>query len=75
LERILKSNASYSYFLFGSKKEKENAFKFWVSDLCNQLILGCLTRALIFKFPHVDWSRSWTDEEILKEFGLPDKEF
>lgn len=70
LERILKSNASYSYFLFDSKLEKENAFKFWVSDLCNKLILGCLTRTLIFKFPHVDWSHSWTEQEIQKEFGL-----
>ena len=22
--------------------------------------------------PHVDWSRSWTDQEILKEIGLPE---
>lgn len=71
LERILKSNASYSYFLFGSKLEKENAFKFWVSDLCNKLLLGCLTRATIFKFPHVDWTCAWTDKEILEKFNLP----
>ena len=23
-------------------------------------------------FPQVDWSRSWTDKEILKELGLPE---
>ena len=23
--------------------------------------------------PHLDWSRSWTDQEILKEIGLPDE--
>lgn len=23
-------------------------------------------------FPQVDWSRSWTDQEILKELGLPE---
>lgn len=23
-------------------------------------------------FPNLDWSRPWTDEEILKELGLPE---
>lgn len=71
LERILKSNASYYYFLFNSKLEKENAFKFWVSDLCNELIFGCLTRGTILKFPHVDWTKSWTVTEIKNFFKIP----
>lgn len=70
LERILKSNASYSYFIFKTKQERDNAYNFWVTDLNNQLIFGCLTRSLKDKFPHVDWTKSWLEEEIEKEMIL-----
>lgn len=61
LKRILKSNRSYAYFIFKTKRERENAYRFWITDLNNQLILGCLTRSLAEKFPHVDWSEDQTN--------------
>lgn len=61
LERILKSNRSYCYFIFESELEKENAFTFWKTNLNNELIFGNLTRSLIDKFPHIDWKQPTSD--------------
>lgn len=64
LERILNSNASYSYFIFKAKIERDNALQFWKSELNNQLILNNLTRNLFEKFPHIDWSDSKAIEAL-----------
>ena len=41
-----------------------------LQDLCENGSSGGL-KVLTLIIPHVDWSRPWTDEEILEEIGLP----
>ena len=68
--------------LFKSKIEKDNFCKWYyetawsdknalIRRLLKMISQTCGVR-LIEMIPHVDWSRSWTDEEILKELGLPE---
>ncbi len=66
IERILKTNQSYNYLVFESSEERNNAFEFWKTNLCNQLIFGSSTRNTLEKFPHLDWRRSWTENEVLE---------
>lgn len=66
-----------SFVRFNTEIEKVNFAKFWYdSKLMNILIKGMNRDSglLTFTFPKVDWSRPWTDEEILKEFGYTDEE-
>jgi len=79
----LKGNVSYPKLIdMGSTQEKNN-FKNWyykAGRLVNKIrsiISQCENitprpQCYIDYFPHVDWSRSWTDKEILKELGLPE---
>lgn len=70
-------------FWYGISNGRENG---WISIVDQKgsmidMILKCLERAggstpgmKKYKklFPNLDWSRSWTDKEILKELGLPE---
>lgn len=66
LERILKSNQSYAYFEFETKEERNNAYQFWIRPLNDELLKGNLTRNTHEKFPRLDWSKSWTESEIIQ---------
>ena len=68
------------FIQFNAKNEKDNFTEFWYRDgkdgLMNKLIKGlnksCGTIELAI--PRVDWTRKWTAEEILKEYGYTDEE-
>ena len=79
----LRGNVSYPRLIdMGSTQEKNN-FKNWyykAGRLVNRIrsiISQCENitprpQCYIDYFPHVDWSHPWTDQEILKELGLPE---
>ena len=79
----LKGNVSYPRLIdMGSAQEKDN-FKNWyykagkLVNMVRSIISQCENitprpQCYIDYFPHIDWSRSWTDQEILKEIGLPE---
>ena len=79
----LRGNVSYPRLVdMGSTQEKNN-FKNWyykAGRLVNRIrsiISQCENitprpQCYIDYFPHLDWSRPWTDQEILKEIGLPE---
>lgn len=79
-----KSKALWGVILkFNSSVERDNAFKFVYSDesgrFCNMLITSMHkdnmnAREHSYWFPKVDWTRSWTVEEILKEYNYTDEE-
>ena len=49
----------------------ENGFKFLSKVFTSMQIDGCVRSEA---FPKVDWTRSWTVEEILKEYNYTDEE-
>ena len=79
----LKGNVSYPKLIdMGSTQEKDN-FKNWyykagrLVNTIRSIISQCenitpRSQCYIDYFPFVDWSHPWTDEEILKELGLPE---
>lgn len=79
----LKGNVSYPRLIdMGSTQEKDN-FKSWyykagkLVNTIRSIISQCENitprpQCYIDYFPHLDWSRPWTDAEILKEIGLPE---
>ena len=79
----LRGNVSYPRLIdMGSTQEKNN-FKNWyykAGRLVNRIrsiISQCENitprpQCYIDYFPHLDWSHPWTDQEILKEIGLPE---
>ena len=79
----LRGNVSYPRLIdMGSTQEKHN-FKNWyykAGRLVNRIrsiISQCENitprpQCYIDYFPHLDWSHPWTDQEILKEIGLPE---
>lgn len=71
LNKILSSNRCYAFWVFQSKEERDNAYKFWCSDICNKLIQGNPTRLMFEKFPHVDWHKTWTFEKVLEYLNVP----
>lgn len=54
-------------------REKERKFRSGLTNACLDLCRDGLggNSAYYDYFPNVDWSRPWTDEEILEEIGLP----
>ena len=68
------------FIFFSTEEEKKNFTEFWyrngISGLMHKLIKrmhkssGTIDTAI----PRVDWSRPWTDEEILKEYGYTEEE-
>ena len=79
----LRGNVSYPRLIdMGSTQEKDN-FKNWyykagkLVNTIRSIISQCENitprpQCYIDYLPHVDWSRPWTDAEILKEIGLPE---
>ena len=59
---------------FETKEEKENIINWWYnSKIASKLCWGLKKQSFGRGYlPRVDWSKSWTDQEILKELGLPD---
>ena len=79
----LRGNVSYPRLIdMGSTQEKDN-FKNWyykagkLVNTIRSIISQCENitprpQCYIDYLPHVDWSHPWTDQEILKEIGLPE---
>ena len=70
----------FSAIKFAHSIEKDNFTNFWYrkgrDGLMHKLIKG-LNKAggtIELAIPRVDWSHSWTDEEILKEYGYTEEE-
>lgn len=75
------------FTVFASEREKDNFVNWWYSaerdgknpksGLASILLAG-LNKPTSCPFdqaiPNVDWTRSWTDEEILKDYGYSDSE-
>lgn len=75
-----REDAGYGGILFETVAEFEHFRSFWYDGkLANEILsiinLFCKdtsTRNLMKYFPNLDWSKSWTDAEILAELGLPE---
>ena len=74
-------NADGNVILFDSADEMHNFAKTWYSSNLFRRIVNTFYRrdfkggrieAYLELFPRVDWSHSWTDQEILAEIGLPE---
>lgn len=71
---------SVSHCLFNTNIEKKNFVEFIYSDLGFKftskifVALNCDGTVHSIAFPKVDWTRSWTVEEILKDYGYTDEE-
>ena len=61
---------------FKSKREKQNCEKYRHGKLYSRLLSefdnGGSIDYIRLCIPNLDWSRPWTDQEILKEIGLPE---
>lgn len=75
------SHLTYGFITFNSSSEKDNFVKFIYSDDGFRFISKLwkamnVDSAVLLKkcFPKVDWTREWTVEEILKDYGYTDKE-
>ena len=68
------------FILFNTSVEKDNFTDYWyrngTSGLCHKLLKGLnkSSGTITPAIPRVDWSHSWTDEEILKEYGYTEEE-
>lgn len=75
------------FTIFKTEREKDNFVKWWYSaELAGRnpksglasILLAGLNKPTDCPFdqaiPNVDWSREWTDEEILKDYGYPNEE-
>ena len=52
-------------------KERKGLTNFILGMLCEAVSGSAGVNSFYEYLPHVDWSHPWTDEEILKELGLP----
>ena len=65
------------FLQFETEQEHKNFCDFWYRNgLSNMLMKGLRKSSgkMNDAIPKVDWSRSWTDEEILKDYGYTDEE-
>lgn len=66
-----------TFVYFNTKAEKDNFSSWWYnSKIWSQVIWGTYKQSgspNIF-LPKLDWSKEWTDEEILKDYGYSDEE-
>ena len=53
-------------------KERKGLTNYILRMLCEAVSCTTGVNSFYEYLPHVDWSKSWTDEEILKELGLPE---
>lgn len=54
-----------------SKKQRIGLTNAFLDLIRDAVSTSAGTYSYIQYFPHLNWSRSWTDEEILEEIGLP----
>ena len=54
------------------KKSRDGLTNTILSIICECVSGGAGVEAYKTYFPNLDWSHSWTDQEILKEIGLPE---
>lgn len=84
---VSSGNINQIFTVFVSEKEKDNFVNWWYSAERNKknpksglasILLAGLNKPTGCPFdqaiPNVDWTRSWTDEEILKDYGYSDLE-
>ena len=84
---VASGNINQIITIFSSEIEKDNFVNWWYSAERNgknpksglaSILLAGLNKPtgcpFSFAIPRVDWSRPWTDEEILKDYGYSDKE-
>ena len=53
-------------------KERKGLTNYILDMLCEAVSISAGVNIFYDYLPHLDWSRSWTDAEILKELGLPE---
>ena len=79
----LRGNVSYPRLIDMSSTQEKDNFKNWyykagkLVNTIRSIISQCENitprpQCYIDYLPHVDWSHPWTDQEILKEIGLPE---
>lgn len=75
-----REDAGYGGILFENTSSFEHFRDFWYRGTISNEILSIIrifskdtsTKNLMSYFPNLDWSKSQTDQEILKEIGLPE---
>ena len=85
--KVSSGNINQIFTIFASEREKDNFVNWWYSAERNgknpksglaSILLAGLNKPTDCPFdqaiPNVDWTRSWTDEEILKDYGYSDSE-
>ena len=85
-EQFVRGYTNKNATIFKNATEKQNYVNWWYSaeargNYRNSGLAGILLRGLnidtgdfSLAIPNVDWSRPWTDEEILKDFDYSDEE-
>lgn len=80
-DRAGKTENHFVGILFNTAIEKNNLVSFIYSELGNKFIVAVLRAThkdgwldLTYWFPKVDWTRSWTVEEILADYGYTEDE-
>ena len=58
--------------IVNEQKSRKGLTNYILSIICDCVSGGAGVEAYKTYFPHVDWSKPWTDKEILKEIGLPE---
>ena len=53
-------------------KERKGLTNYILDMLCEAVSTSAGVNSFYEYLPHLDWSRPWTDQEILKEIGLPE---
>lgn len=74
-----KSTGAQAIFsTFKTNAERENIISWWYqSKIASDLVCGLNRQSLSESYaflPKVDWTRPWTDEQILKDYGYSDEE-
>ena len=80
-EQALGNSGNYTVVPFNTNEEKDNLIKFLYSKLGFKFICKLFTAINVDCYvvpskylPKVDWTRSWTVEEILKDYGYTEDE-
>ena len=64
---------NFSNWWYSAKKRREGGLINFMFDILFILYGGCPSLLKYVEvIPNLDWSKSWTDQEILKELGLPE---
>lgn len=73
-DRISRENFNKWWYsckeLYG--KERKGLTNYILGMLCEAISTSAGVNSFYDYLPHVDWSKEWTDKEILKEIGLPE---